>query len=125
MNERFPAREPGRADAAGPGPDNPVEALIRHNINAQNSAQARFTRLLMLAVVAGVGGFFVATNLPRLIRDGAEPMTVLPVLAGVFMILWAPYGWRQLRADQARQTAAAEWQLEQAKAARLRDGREF
>lgn len=112
-----------RAD--DPHPDNPVEALIRHNIATQNSAQVRFLHHLMLVVMVGFGAWFVYLGVSRAVTDGFGVLSSPMLIVGLFLLVWGPVSHRKVRAQHKRETAAQQFQLDQVKAHRLRQGRDF
>lgn len=115
---------PGDASpGANPDTDTPVEALIRHNIEVYDSAQARLLRNLMMVLMVAFGAAFLTGGGWLLTQDDSLLFAVLLLVTGAFLVVWGPYSRRQILADQARKAAAAQWQLEQVKAARLREGR--
>lgn len=102
-----------------PRTDNPVEALIRHNIEVHNSPQVRFLHDLMFALMVLFGLGFVAVGV---LLDLSTMFSILSIGMGLFLAAWAPFARRQSVADTARKTAAAQWQLEQVKARRQDSG---
>ncbi|WP_158319360.1 AfsR/SARP family transcriptional regulator [Actinoplanes xinjiangensis] len=102
--------------------DNPVEALIRHNIEAHDTPQVRFLQNLMtvLLVVSGAGA--MAAGVWLLVTGTLMISGVMAILVGAFLIFWGPYSRRQIRADTERKAAAVRYQLDQAKAWRRHNG---
>lgn len=109
---------------AGPDTDTPVEALIRHNITVHRSKQVRFLHGLMLVLMVGFGAVFVVLGAMFVAQDWLLGGLMF-ILVGVFLMLYGPYARKTIAADTARKTAALEWQLDQAKAQRMRDGRDY
>ncbi|MEU4164970.1 hypothetical protein [Actinoplanes sp. NPDC026670] len=99
-----------------PRPDNPVEALMRHNIEVHNSPQVRFLHNLMAVLITATGVFMIGAGLWFLISGMLMMSGVMMIFAGGFLAFWGPYSRRKIREDTARKTAAALYQLEQVKA---------
>ncbi|MEU7907476.1 hypothetical protein [Actinoplanes sp. NPDC049118] len=111
--------------AADPATDNPVDALIRHNITVHNSPAMRFGHNLLLVLMVGFGIGFVIMGIYFLASGGGWLAGGMPILVGVFLAVWGPVARRIIAADTARKTAAMEYQLHQVKTARFRDGTGF
>jgi hypothetical protein len=99
-----------------PRPDNPAEALIRHNIEVQNSPMVRLLHNLMavLLVVTGVG--MMAVGVLFLFSGMLMISGLLMIPFGALLAVGGPFARRHIREATARQTAAALYQLEQMKA---------
>ncbi|WP_433795596.1 hypothetical protein [Actinoplanes sp. CA-252034] len=102
--------------------DNPVEALIRHNIEVHDSPQVRFLQNLMAVLITASGVAMIGAGLWFLFSGMLMMSGVMMLFAGAFLTFWGPYSRRKIREDTARKTAAARYQLEQAKSWRRHNG---
>lgn len=107
---------------SGPHDDNPVEALVRHKIEVHSSPQAELLHNMMAVLITLIGVGMVLSGLWQLFGPLGPFPGIMLIMVGAFLAFLGPWGRRQIREDIARKSAAALYQLEQAKLWRQRNG---